>query len=99
MDAKKTAAPLRGDPNTYLIDVRTPFEYRAGHLPGSLNLPLDEIRNILCLVPDMNAEIHLYCETGRHSGCAKTVLNYLGYERVHNLGGMDELYDIPCVLR
>jgi rhodanese-related sulfurtransferase len=74
----------------YLIDVRPRADYRDGHIPGSINVPLDEIRTVKRLVPDKKADIYLYCETGRHSGCAKTVLKYLGYKQVTNLGGLEE---------
>ena len=70
----------------FLMDVRAANEYQAGHIPGSINLPLDEIQRVGTLVPDKNARIYLFCETGKHSGCARTVLLYLGYGQVWNLG-------------
>jgi rhodanese-related sulfurtransferase len=74
----------------HLIDVRTAAEYQEECLPQSINLPLDDIRKIACVVPDTDATIYIFCETGKHSGCACTVLQYLGYERVSNLGSLTQ---------
>jgi phage shock protein E len=75
---------------TYLIDVRSSADYRTGYLPGSVNLPLDEVEGIAGIAPDYGAEILLYCETGKHSRCVRTVLMYMGYDDVKNLGSMED---------
>lgn len=76
------------------IDVRTPEEYASGHLDGALNLPHDAIgKHIAAEVPDKDAEIHLYCRSGRRSGIAKDTLERMGYTRVRNEGGYASLKD------
>lgn len=79
---------LDSDKKIVLIDVRTAAEYRCGHISGSLNIPLDEIREIQDIVDDRHANIFLYCQTGKQSGCARSVLMYLGYTQVVNIGGV-----------
>jgi phage shock protein E len=74
------------------IDVRTAEEFAQGHLEGAVNIPHDEIgKRIAKLVPDKNAEIHLYCRSGRRSGLARQTLIDLGYTKVINDGAYEKL--------
>jgi phage shock protein E len=76
------------------IDVRTPEEFTSGHLEGAANIPYDGIDGrIAALVPDKNAEIHLYCRSGRRSGLARETLLGLGYIKVTNEGAYESLKD------
>lgn len=74
--------------NAYLIDVRTPMEYKEEHIPGSKNLPLDNMKGISSIVKDKSANIFVYCLSGGRSAEAKRRLNQLGYENVKNIGGI-----------
>ncbi len=69
-----------------LVDVRTQEEYRAGHLPGALNIPLEELRQ-RCgeLWPDR--ETVVYCRQGLRGYLAARILMQKGFSRVFNLGG------------
>lgn len=70
-----------------VIDVRSPDEFNSGHLPGAINLPLDEIGSRLPpRVPDKNQELMLHCLSGMRSGVARRQLRAMGYTRVFNLG-------------
>ena len=71
-----------------LLDVRTPEEYREKRIPGSVNLPLDEIGKIKFKVPDVNTPIYVYCRSGTRSHSAEGVLQKLGYTRVYDIGGI-----------
>ena len=74
------------------IDVRSTEEFNAGHLPGSLNIVHTEIAGKIAEVTqDKNAEIQLYCRSGRRSGLAEAELQTLGFTNVHNAGGYEEL--------
>lgn len=74
----------------YLVDVRTPSEYIAGHLDGAINLPYTEIHvSAEQDIPDKTANIILYCSTGKRSSQAVTTLGYLKYENLYYLGGID----------
>jgi len=66
--------------NVLLIDVRTPEEYEAGHIKGSILVPLsnlqEEIDNV---VKDKNSEIIVYCRSGNRSKTAANILLDMGF--------------------
>ena len=73
-----------------IIDVRSPEEFAQKHLSGAINLPHDHITETIgTAVKDKNADIVLYCRSGRRSGLAQEALQKLGYTRVKNLGAME----------
>lgn len=71
-----------------LVDVRTSLEFAAGHLPGALNIPVDEIRDRLGeLKPE--AQTVVYCKVGFRGYLAARILQQNGFASVQNLtGGM-----------
>ena len=48
------------DPDPTLIDVRTPVEFEAGHIPGAVNVPLDELKRSLYVHWEAQAVLHLF---------------------------------------
>ncbi len=81
---------LSKDKAIRLIDVRTAEEYRSGHIPGSVNVPLDRIRDIERAVPDKNARLFVYCLSGARSRAASQQMAALGYTEVSNIGGISQ---------
>ena len=77
-----------------LIDVRTPEEHEAGHLLGSINIPLSEFQqNLQAWTPLLPTDVPLilYCKAGFRSGIAAQILVDDGFSNVVDLlGGMDE---------
>jgi len=71
-----------------LIDVRTPGEFAAGHLPGAFNLPLQELPGRLGELGAKDAPLVLYCRSGARSASAARSLRTAGFAAVRNLGGM-----------
>jgi len=70
-----------------VVDVREAGEYRGGHLPKAVNIPLGELRNSLPRrVTDKNQVLLLHCLSGTRSGIAKRQLKGMGYTNVFNLG-------------
>lgn len=70
-----------------VLDVRTPAEFRSGHLPVAVNVPLDRLTNEVSRVaPDKNRVLLLHCLSGTRSGIARHQLKRLGYTSVFNLG-------------
>ena len=73
--------------NRILIDVRTSAEYRRGHLPGSINIPLSHIKDVQKYAPNKNTPIHLCCKSGSRSAQAKSILTSMGYMNITDMGG------------
>ncbi|WP_019637277.1 FAD-dependent oxidoreductase [Paenibacillus fonticola] len=71
--------------NTLLVDVRTATEHARGHIPGSINIPVDELRDRLNEL-DADKEIWLYCQVGLRGYTAARILNQNGF-RTRNLTG------------
>lgn len=71
-----------------LLDVRTPQEYQTGHIPGSKNIPLQEIRRVSTAIPDKDTPLFVYCHSGARSRQAVGELQRMGYLRVKNIGGI-----------
>ena len=67
-----------------MLDVRTPEEYRDGHLPGAKNLPLDRLDTI---AEPAGSPLFIYCRSGARSAQAKARLARAGYS-VTDLGGL-----------
>lgn len=74
------------------IDVRSAEEFQAGHLEGAVNIVHTDIAaKIATVTQDKNADIQLYCRSGRRSGLAAAELKKLGFTNVHNAGGYEAL--------
>lgn len=69
-----------------LLDVRTEEEYDAGHIPGSINIPLHRIQNIESIIPDKSAPLFVYCLSGARSRQAVSYLTASGYTQVTDIG-------------
>lgn len=81
-----------GESMTYWIDVRTQEEFNGGHVKGSVLIPYEVIADhIAAVTPDKNADIRVYCRSGRRSEVAKDVLKAMGYVNVINEGGYEEI--------
>lgn len=75
-------------PHGVLLDVRTRQEYADGHIPGSLNIPLDRIDSALEAIPNRETPVFVYCLSGGRSGQAVAYLKKMGYTDVVNIGGI-----------
>ena len=74
--------------NAVLLDVRTPQEYREGHIPGSINVPLQTLDKVRLVVENKDAELFVYCYSGARSRQATAMLQHMGYTNVQNIGGI-----------
>jgi phage shock protein E len=73
--------------SVFLVDVRTPAEYEAGHIPGAINVDHTAIAGNLP-TDDREATIIVYCRSGNRSSQAAHVLQELGFTRVLDCGGI-----------
>lgn len=69
-----------------VIDVRSPQEYREGHLDGAISIPDYQIkRTINRKVTNKNQLIVVYCTTGHRSQETQRILENMGYTNVYNV--------------
>ncbi|KAA6450295.1 CoA-disulfide reductase [Bacillus cereus] len=74
----------------FVIDVREPFELKQGIIKGSVNIPLDELRERLDEIPK-NKELYITCQLGMRGYVAARLLMEKGY-KVKNVDGGFKLY-------
>ena len=90
--------PGRDKNGTILVDVRTQEEYREGHLPGSVNIPVDEIRERMEELPE-DKEIWIYCQVGLRGYIAQQIVKqHRNGQKVFNLSGGYRLLSITGML-
>ena len=71
-----------------LLDVRTPQEYQEGHIPGSQNVPLQQLDKVEEVTENKDTVLYVYCHSGARSRQAVSLLKHMGYTNVHNIGGI-----------
>jgi Rhodanese-related sulfurtransferase len=72
------------DDGVRVVDVRTAAEYSMGHIPGSENVPLNDLTSAAATW-DVGAPVLVYCATGDRSQTAVEYLNANGFTQVYNL--------------
>lgn len=73
-----------------IIDVRTEMEYRAGHIPGSVNIPLDRLTQHLSKLKK-DSHFITCCASGMRSASARQIMRSNGFAHVYNGGGWASL--------
>lgn len=68
-----------------LLDVRTPSEYRGGHIAQAINYPLNKIDSY----QGKQKEVYVICQSGMRSKQAAKRLNQMGYKAINIQGGMN----------
>jgi len=82
---------LQQEKNIILLDVRTLEEYNEKHIPGSLLIPVDVLKETVEeLIKDKETKLFVYCRSGNRSTIAAEILVELGYTKVFNLGGIND---------
>ena len=72
-----------------ILDVREQNEYDEGHIKGAILIPYTEIENKAEeMLPDKDAQILVYCRSGRRSKIASESLAKLGYTNIKEFGGI-----------
>jgi len=79
---------LKNKKDMRLLDVRTPKEFKAGHIAGAENFDfLSEGFSKSLETLDKNEPLAIYCKSGRRSGKSIAVFKKLGFLKVYNLEG------------
>ena len=96
ISAADAKARIDSGDDIIILDVRTQEEFNEGHIPGAILIPnetiIDEQPELL---PDLDAEILVYCRSGNRSAQAANKLIAIGYTNVVDFGGIiDWPYDV-----
>jgi rhodanese-related sulfurtransferase len=76
----------QGDPNLVILDVRTPDEYNTEHIPGAINIDVedasfqDEVGAL-----DRDKMYLVYCRSGRRSCIATDIMSTMGFSTLYNM--------------
>ena len=93
IDYESVKTILKNDKNAILVDVRSPQEYKEGHLEGSINFPLYDLeRNSETITKNKKNTIIVYCQSGNRSNKAVQILKLQGYSSLYQIeGGLDNI--------
>lgn len=69
-----------------IIDLRTAYEYDQGHIPRSLNIPVDRVKANIDRIRDLKKPVILCCSQGNHCWEASALLREAGIGKVINGG-------------
>ena len=81
-----TAGALREDPNVLILDVREQSEWDAGHIPGAVHIPMNDVPARIQEIPTDKTVI-VQCRSGNRSSQVTEFLRKQGMNNVHNLDG------------
>jgi phage shock protein E len=79
------------DSKATIIDVRTPEEFAGQHVPGAINIPLDQLHDHIEELKGMSKPIVAYCRVGNRSGIAVAMLKQRGLSNAVNGGGIEDM--------
>lgn len=93
---KEAKARIDSDDELIIVDVRTEAEFKSGYIPNAILIPNESIgKKRPELLPDLDAEILIYCRSGNRSAQASKKLIAMGYAKVFDFGGLNDWpYDI-----
>jgi rhodanese-related sulfurtransferase len=86
IDVSQLRQRLKAEPAPFLLDVREPWEYQEGHVPGAQLIPLGELEQRVNEVP-RDQPVLAICHSGQRSLAAAGYLQQLGYNSVTNVDG------------
>ena len=81
-----TLLAMSAQERPFLLDVRTPGEFSQGHLPGAINISVDELRTRLDELP-ADQRIAVYCQVGQRGYLATRILQQSGMNALNVSGG------------
>jgi phage shock protein E len=83
-DAAKAQAMLTA--GARILDVRTPGEFRGGHLKDAINIPVQDLLRRMDELKPLDKPIIVYCQSGYRSKKAKGMLEQSGFKVVVDIG-------------
>ena len=86
VNSKTVSTMLQKDPKLIVLDVRTPEEYKDGHIPGAINLDIRQADTFNKLDKlNRNAKYIVYCRTNHRSGMAVDHMMQSGFKNVYQM--------------
>lgn len=83
----REAAEMRRQPDVIFLDVREPYEWNLGHVPGAIHIPRGTLEsNVEPRVP-REATVVVYCAAGNRSALAADTMQQMGYGDVASMAG------------
>ena len=96
ISSEEAKARIDSGDEVIIVDVRTVEEFKSGYIPNAILIPNESIGKTRPeLLPDLDAEILIYCRSGNRSALAANKLIAMGYTKVYDFGGINDwTYDI-----
>ena len=80
----------RNTDGAVIVDVREAEEFAQGHIPGAINIPVDDMELVRGIIPDRDTPLFTYCLRGSRSNRAVKYLKAMGYTHVISMGGINK---------
>ena len=91
IDAETAKEMMDANTDAIIVDVRTQKEFDEGHIAGAISIANESIgKEMPALLPDLEAEILVYCRSGNRSAQAAEKLAALGYTHIYDFGGLSD---------
>ncbi|MCE5196430.1 MAG: rhodanese-like domain-containing protein [Negativicutes bacterium] len=91
ISAQSAKARIDSQDELTIVDVRTEEEFLVKHIENAILIPNETITTEKpALLPDLDAEILIYCRSGNRSAQAAKKLVKLGYRKIYDLGGIND---------
>lgn len=86
--AKGVNFKIKSGKDIFILDVREPGEYKGGHIPQAVNIPIRQVMNNLDKLPDKETLIVVYCKSGIRAAYVTEALQIMGYNAKDLVMGM-----------
>ncbi|SOC08042.1 rhodanese-like domain-containing protein [Pseudobutyrivibrio ruminis] len=88
VDINAEVEAMKSVETAVLLDVRTEEEYSGGHIPGSKNVPVENIEKVVDVINDKDTPVYVYCLRGSRSASAVKAMERMGYTNAKSIGGI-----------